>query len=109
MQEFLSLEEINTAKEREAAKAHLNNLHLNDNKLDKELQKERPKPTALVLSGVSASWQPDPIVYTLRNISLTIPPGEFIGVAGLVGSGKVKQKTVHPSFSPRHGHETNHQ
>ncbi|KAL0850163.1 hypothetical protein ABMA28_012038 [Loxostege sticticalis] len=88
LEEFLSLEEINTAKEREAAKAHLNNLHLNDNKLDKELQKERPKPTALVLSGVSASWQPDPIVYTLRNISLTIPPGEFIGVAGLVGSGK---------------------
>ncbi|CAB3237262.1 unnamed protein product [Arctia plantaginis] len=51
-------------------------------------EKEKPRPTALVLSGMSASWQPEAIVNTLRNISFTAQPGEFIGIAGLVGSGK---------------------
>lgn len=51
---------------------------------------DRPKPTGLVLANVCASWQPDPIIYTLRNINITVQPGEFIGIAGLVGAGKVK-------------------
>lgn len=89
LQEFLSLDEINTAKEKETAKIYLDKLNGFDNKLDKANQKERTKPTALVLSGVSASWLPDTSLCTLKNLTLTIPPGEFIGVAGLVGSGKV--------------------
>lgn len=66
----------------------------NINGLDLKLEKEKNrdsklKPTALILSGVSASWEPNSIKKTLKNISLTIHPGEFIGVAGLVGAGKV--------------------
>lgn len=53
------------------------------------VEKERPKPTGLVLSGVSASWLEDPIVPTLRDITITAKPGEFVGIAGLVGAGKV--------------------
>lgn len=79
------MEEINSDKEKEAM-----NGDLLDPKLEKEKKRDsKLKPTALIVSGVSASWQRDSIVKTLRNISLTIQPGEFIGVAGLVGSGKV--------------------
>lgn len=82
LQEFLLLDELKSLTQRQilASKALLNGN-------GKEI--EKPKPTGLVLANVSASWQPDSIVQTLRNISLTANPGEFIGIAGLVGSGKV--------------------
>lgn len=65
------------------------------NGVDKEeKEKERSKHTGLVLTGVSASWQPDPIVDTLRNITLNIQPGEFVGIVGSVGSGKVSDSKV---------------
>lgn len=57
---------------------------------EKDNANSKYKPSTLVLSNLSASWQTNPIVHTLRNISLTAYPGEFVGVAGLVGSGKVR-------------------
>lgn len=93
LQDFLLLDELETAKDK------LINLSTNvlDPKLilrngtekEKELEKDKPKPSDLILTGVTASWQPDPIVHTLRDITLIAQPGQFIGVAGLVGSGKV--------------------
>lgn len=50
---------------------------------------EKQRHTGLVLTGLSASWDADAIVNTLRDINLTAFPGEFVGIAGLVGSGKV--------------------
>ncbi|XP_037300681.1 multidrug resistance-associated protein 4 [Manduca sexta] len=91
IEDFLLLDELESIKEKEVYKnAKLNsNLVLNGDMLkEKQVEKDRPTPTGLVLAGVTASWQNDPIVHTLRNITLTAHPGEFIGVAGLVGSGK---------------------
>lgn len=87
-QEFLLLDELPSAKEWQnnalSEKAHI------INGVDKEKSlTEKSRPTALVMCGVSASWLPDPIVDTVRNISLTIQPGQFIGIAGPVGAGKV--------------------
>lgn len=85
-------------EELESPKAIEAKLNINEatvvisNGVDKE--KERGKPTGLVLAGVSASWLPDPIVDTLRNISFTAQPGEFVGVAGLVGAGKVNSTSL---------------
>lgn len=67
---------------------------LEKNEKEKEIEKARPKHTGLVLAGVSASWQADPIVDTLRNITLTAQPGEFVGIVGLVGSGKVRSERL---------------
>ncbi|XP_073944220.1 probable multidrug resistance-associated protein lethal(2)03659 [Choristoneura fumiferana] len=86
LEDFLLLEELESPK---AVEAKLNIKEATvvvSNGVEKE--KERVKPTGLVLAGVSASWAPDPIVDTLRNISFTAQPGEFVGVAGLVGAGK---------------------
>ncbi|XP_075979217.1 putative multidrug resistance-associated protein lethal(2)03659 [Anticarsia gemmatalis] len=44
-------------------------------------------PTGLSILNVVASWQ-DNALYTLDNISMTVSPGQFIGIAGPVGSGK---------------------
>lgn len=50
---------------------------------------EIPKSLVLSIVNVSASWSGYSVVDTLRNITLTAKAGEFIGVAGPVGSGKV--------------------
>lgn len=63
------------------------------NGVDKE-EKERPKHTGLVLTGISASWQSDPIVHTLRHITLNVQPGEYVGIVGSVGSGKVSNSVI---------------
>ncbi|XP_041973671.1 ATP-binding cassette sub-family C member 4-like [Aricia agestis] len=84
LEEFLSLEELDHPEP--IANGSSKNI---TNGIDKEKSEIiKPKSTGLVLSSVSASWQQNSIVDTLRNISFTAKPGEFVGVAGLVGSGK---------------------
>ncbi|KYQ47022.1 hypothetical protein ALC60_13972 [Trachymyrmex zeteki] len=43
---------------------------------------------ALCMTNVSAKWHGDDREDTLRNVSLTVPPGSFIAIVGQVGSGK---------------------
>ncbi|XP_072936017.1 ATP-binding cassette subfamily C member 4-like [Epargyreus clarus] len=87
LENFLTLEELGSQKALEAKTMIMNTL-MNGSEKEKPMNNDRLKPTGLVLAGVSASWQPDPIVDTLRNITFTAKPGEFVGIAGLVGSGK---------------------
>ncbi|XP_026323955.1 probable multidrug resistance-associated protein lethal(2)03659 isoform X2 [Hyposmocoma kahamanoa] len=84
IEEFLKLEELESPKAIEAKSMNMKSL---TNGIEKE-EKERSKYSGLVLTGVSASWQPDPIVHTLRNITLNVQPGEYVGIVGTVGSGK---------------------
>ncbi|XP_059049024.1 ATP-binding cassette subfamily C member 4-like [Achroia grisella] len=85
LEEFLTLDEIeltsviNSEEYTNSTKLITNDTNNHDNKIYNEKQK-------MVISEVTASWQQDCI--TLKNISLSAAPGEFVGVAGLVGSGK---------------------
>lgn len=88
------LEEIGSLKAIEAKSKMMDTTPVNRNGTDKEEGKDRAQYTGLVLAGVNASWVRDPIVDTLRNINFTALPGEFVGVAGPVGSGKVDQRTT---------------
>ncbi|XP_075982875.1 ATP-binding cassette sub-family C member 4-like [Anticarsia gemmatalis] len=84
IEEFLLLDEFDVSNDKRIKPQNDTNVTEKE-KID---EKERSKPSALILSGVHASWRPDSAMPTLRNIDITVPPGEFIGVAGLVGSGK---------------------
>ncbi|KAJ8716036.1 hypothetical protein PYW08_013321 [Mythimna loreyi] len=87
LEEFLLLDE--NEPEKVTANVVLDSKSLLASGADKEMKvQEKPRVTGLVLSNVAASWQPDSVVDTLRNITLKAEPGEFIGVAGPVGSGK---------------------
>ncbi|KAI5634784.1 ABC transporter transmembrane region domain-containing protein [Phthorimaea operculella] len=97
IEEFLSLEELEPVKAIEANGNITNGIEM------KEAEKER-KHTGLVLANVSASWLPDPIVDTLRNLSITAAPGEFVGIVGLVGSGKSSLlQVILGELKPSHG------
>ncbi|KAJ0181195.1 hypothetical protein K1T71_003280 [Dendrolimus kikuchii] len=99
LEDFLLLDELQPEKASNVIEPKL----LMSNGTEKE-KAEKPKPTGLVLANVSASWLPDPIVYTLRNINITVQPGEFVGVAGLVGSGKSSLlQVILGELPPSHG------
>ncbi|CAG4922635.1 unnamed protein product [Colias eurytheme] len=101
IEEFLSLEEL----EPEELGASLKNGNAVTNGVNKEKEMLKEKEgSGLILSDVSASWQANPIVHTLRNITFTARPGEFIGIAGLVGSGKSSLlNVILGELKPAHG------
>ncbi|XP_013166628.1 PREDICTED: multidrug resistance-associated protein 4-like [Papilio xuthus] len=106
LEDFLSLDELESAKAKEVYSLALNGQGLISNGADKEkhIEKEKSQPTGLTLANVSASWQENPIVETLRNITLTVKHGEFLGVAGLVGSGKSSLlQLILGELEPSHG------
>lgn len=45
--------------------------------------------SGIVLKKATGSWIPNPIVDTLRDLNITINPGEFCAIVGPVGAGKV--------------------
>lgn len=75
MQDFLLLEE-------KVTKA----VFIPQNGLDKGLTS-----SGVVLKKATGSWIPNPIIETLRDLNITINPGEFCAVVGPVGAGKVYQ------------------
>ncbi|CAH4030805.1 unnamed protein product [Pieris brassicae] len=87
LEDFLSLEELDSPQKVEGTKYVNGNVIINGGEKENGF-KDKNHNTGLVLSNVTASWLPNPIVHTLRNINITAAPGEFIGVAGLVGAGK---------------------
>ncbi|KAM3966704.1 ATP-binding cassette sub-family C member 4-like [Aphomia sociella] len=91
LEEFLALDETNVTKSFNDT-VDMNNLNnIKNDKNNHEMENSKQKmirDTKLVMAGVTASWQQESGVGTLKNLSLVVNPGEFIGVAGLVGSGK---------------------
>ncbi|CAH0557612.1 unnamed protein product [Brassicogethes aeneus] len=60
-----------------------------DETMEELKDKEIPaQPGLIKLTKINASWIPNPIVDTLRNIDLNIPPGTLCCVTGNVGTGK---------------------
>lgn len=88
LEEFLLLDELEQTKQNEPIKAAMDSKLILTNGNAKDTEKIKSKSTGLSLTGVSASWSTDPIVHTLRNITFSAEPGEFVGIAGLVGAGK---------------------
>ncbi|CAG5018010.1 unnamed protein product [Parnassius apollo] len=87
LEEFLLLDELKSFKAKELS-FDSKGLITNGVGKEKQSEKAKPNPTGLTLTNISASWSKNAIVETLRNITLNVKPGEFVGVAGLVGSGK---------------------
>lgn len=63
--------------------------------LHEEIAKTRKNPGqtvtdlfALRMTNANAKWHGDDKDDTLRNVSLTVPPGSFVAIVGQVGSGK---------------------
>ncbi|CAG5018055.1 unnamed protein product [Parnassius apollo] len=103
LEEFLSLDELKSHKAKELHHLNYKNL-INGMDKEKQSEKDKPNPTGLTLTNISASWSQNPIVETLRNITLNVKPGEFVGVAGLVGSGKSSLlQLILGELEPSHG------
>lgn len=63
-------------------------LHDEINKTRQSLSQTVTDSFALSMTDVNAKWHGDGKDDTLRNVSLTVPPGSFIAIVGQVGSGK---------------------
>lgn len=50
---------------------------------------KKPRLSDIVVKKATASWIPNPIVDTLRDVNVTIKQGEFYAIVGPVGAGKV--------------------
>ncbi|KAJ8713564.1 hypothetical protein PYW07_013934 [Mythimna separata] len=87
LEEFLLLDENEPEKLTSDIVLDPKSLLTNGAEKEKKVQ-EKSRVTGLTISNVTASWQADSALETLKNITLKAAPGEFIGVAGPVGSGK---------------------
>ncbi|CAG2163513.1 unnamed protein product [Oppiella nova] len=93
VQRFLLLEEIENQsieykdndfvneKNKNNMNIYLNNMETIDAKVD-------PKDISIRVDEMSAKWNPDVEMSTLKNITCSVNPGELLAVIGPVGSGK---------------------
>ncbi|CAH1638630.1 unnamed protein product [Spodoptera littoralis] len=87
LEEFLLLEENEPEKITANMVLDSKSLLANGTEKEKKVQ-EKQRLTGLTITNVTASWANDSVVDTLRNITINAAPGEFVGIAGGVGSGK---------------------
>ncbi|CAG5018016.1 unnamed protein product [Parnassius apollo] len=103
IEEFLLLDELKSLKAKELSSDSKGPITNGVGK-EKQSEKDKPNPTGLTLTNISASWSQNPIVETLRNITLNVKLGEFVGVAGVVGSGKSSLlQLILGELEPSHG------
>lgn len=84
VQEFLLLEEKEPRIKKLKVDHDLKSLLAEED--EKEVIIDGSKPTGLSIVKVTASWNSKD--ENLKNVTITAKPGEFIGIAGPVGSGK---------------------
>ncbi|XP_011696223.1 PREDICTED: probable multidrug resistance-associated protein lethal(2)03659 isoform X2 [Wasmannia auropunctata] len=63
-------------------------LHAEITKTRQNLCRTETDSFALRMTNVNAKWHGEGKDDTLRNVSLTVPPGSFVAIVGQVGSGK---------------------
>lgn len=62
---------------------------LSADELDKCVERTENATYAVEMHGVTLSWQPGAKVKpALRNINITVKPGDYVAVCGTAGSGK---------------------
>ncbi|KAH9630450.1 hypothetical protein HF086_016988 [Spodoptera exigua] len=88
VQEFLLLEENEPEKVTANMVLDSKSILADGTEKEKKVQ-EKQRVTGMTISNVTASWTKDSVVDTLRNVTINAAPGEFVGIAGGVGSGKV--------------------
>ncbi|KAJ8716037.1 hypothetical protein PYW08_013322 [Mythimna loreyi] len=103
LEEFLLLEEKEPKKV--TADLVLDSTPLLANEADEEEKvQEKPKVSALTISNVRARWQADASFDILTRITLKVEPGEFLGVAGTIVSGKSSLlQLILGELTPRNG------
>ncbi|XP_073845417.1 probable multidrug resistance-associated protein lethal(2)03659 [Musca autumnalis] len=85
IQKFMLLDEVKLA---EKAKQNMIPAIISENGKSVEMKATPTKETGVVMTNVTAKWNPEAVENNLENVSLEFKPKQLIAVIGTVGSGK---------------------